>query len=173
MSLTVNVPLRIPADVGVKVTLIVHCPPGARLLPQLLVCAKSPLATMPDRLNAASPTLLRVSDCCALVVFTIWAANASEAGERLAIGATPVPLRETVGAAPGALLVTVSVPFRLPRAVGVNPMLIVQLLPALSVLPQLLAWLKSPVTLMLLITSVAVPGLLKVTVCAALETPTA
>ena len=67
------------------------------------------------------------------------------------------------------LLLKVSEPVRLPVAVGVKVMVTVQLFPASSPLPQLLVWLKSPVTLMLLIESVAVPVLLKVTLCPALE----
>ena len=42
LSVTVNVALRDPAAVGVKVTLIVQFPPAATLDPQLLVCPKSP-----------------------------------------------------------------------------------------------------------------------------------
>jgi len=42
LSVTVNVALRDPVTVGVKVTLIVQFPPAATLDPQLLVCPKSP-----------------------------------------------------------------------------------------------------------------------------------
>src|SRR5713101_6587422 len=42
-SVTVNVPLRLPVAVGVKVTLIVEFAPAATDAPQLLVWAKSPL----------------------------------------------------------------------------------------------------------------------------------
>ena len=47
MSVTVNVPLRAPVAVGVKVTLIVQFAPAATLEPQLLVCAKSPRLVPP------------------------------------------------------------------------------------------------------------------------------
>src|SRR5256712_43561 len=43
LSVAVNVALRVPAAVGVKVTSIEQLAPAARLTPQLLVCAKSPL----------------------------------------------------------------------------------------------------------------------------------
>ena len=43
LSATVNVPLRVPVAVGVKVTLIVQFAPAATEAPQLLVWAKSPL----------------------------------------------------------------------------------------------------------------------------------
>jgi len=42
LSVTVNVPLRVPVAVGVKVTLIVQFAPAATDVPQLLVCAKLP-----------------------------------------------------------------------------------------------------------------------------------
>lgn len=41
-SLIVTLADRLPAAVGVNVTLIVQLPPGAMLVPQLLVRAKSP-----------------------------------------------------------------------------------------------------------------------------------
>src|SRR5438874_746877 len=43
LSVTVSVPLRDPVAVGVNVTSIEQLAPAARLVPQLLVCAKSPL----------------------------------------------------------------------------------------------------------------------------------
>ena len=43
MSVTVNVALLVPIAVGVNVTSIEQLAPAARLVPQLLVCAKSPL----------------------------------------------------------------------------------------------------------------------------------
>src|SRR5215471_11279542 len=39
LSLTVRVPVRVPAVVGVKVTEIVQLPPAATWLPQVFVCA--------------------------------------------------------------------------------------------------------------------------------------
>ena len=46
LSVSVSVPLRGPAAVGLKVTRMVQLAPPARLVPQLLVWAKSPLAVM-------------------------------------------------------------------------------------------------------------------------------
>ena len=43
LSVMVTVALRVPAAVGLKVTLIVQLPPTPRLEPQPLVWAKSPL----------------------------------------------------------------------------------------------------------------------------------
>jgi len=44
VSLTVITPGMLPVVEGMNVTLIVHVAPALRLLPQLLVCAKSPEA---------------------------------------------------------------------------------------------------------------------------------
>ena len=44
LSVMVSVPLRVPLAVGVNVILTVQVVLGARLVPQLLVCPKSPLA---------------------------------------------------------------------------------------------------------------------------------
>jgi hypothetical protein len=61
LSVTLNVPLRVPVAVGVKVTLIVHVPFTASVLPQLLVCAKSPLAAMLLMFSAAVPLFVNVT----------------------------------------------------------------------------------------------------------------
>ena len=79
----------------------------------------------------------------------------------------PIPERATGETV--LLLLKVNDPVRLLVAVGVKVTVTVQLLPASSPLPQLLVSLKSPLTLMLLIVSVAVPVLLKVTLCEELE----
>lgn len=44
LSVIVNEPLRVPLAVGVNVTFTVQLELAATLAPQLLVCAKSPLA---------------------------------------------------------------------------------------------------------------------------------
>ena len=44
LSVMVNVPLRVPPPVGINVRLIVQLELAATLEPQVLVCAKSPLA---------------------------------------------------------------------------------------------------------------------------------
>lgn len=95
-------------------------------------------------------------------------ANASEEGDGVAMEATPVPERLTVGAVLEALLLRVSVPLRVPRAEGVKETLIVQLPPEASVVPQLLVCAKSPTTLKLDMEREAVPELLSVIACAAL-----
>jgi hypothetical protein len=46
LSVTVNVPPSVPAAVGAKVTEIVQLPAALTELPQLLVCAKSPVTAI-------------------------------------------------------------------------------------------------------------------------------
>src|SRR5215471_21655096 len=63
----------------------------------------------------------------------------------------------------------VSVPVRLPVTVGVKVTMIAQLLPAARVAPQLLVWLKSPVTEMPLMLRGAPPVFVNVTCEARLD----
>jgi hypothetical protein len=94
---------------------------------------------------------------------TACAGKVKEVGERLATGAVPVPVRLTVCVAGLALSVMVKEPLREPLAVGVKATLRVQLALAARLEPQVLAWEKSPLTVMLVMLSVALPVLLSVT----------
>jgi hypothetical protein len=132
---------------------------------------------MLERLKAAPPPLVRVAVSVPLLVLTDWLPNGRLAGERLTVAAAvPVPERLTVCGLPAELSATLSNAVRLPLAAGVKVMLNVQLDPAGSELPQLLAWAKSPglapviVTLEML--TAAVPALSKVAVPAPLVVPT-
>src|SRR5437667_426111 len=70
LSVMVIAPVRVPVAVGVKVTLMAQLAPAATDVPQVLVCMKSPLATMLVTLSAAVPVLVSVTVCTALVVLT-------------------------------------------------------------------------------------------------------
>jgi hypothetical protein len=84
----------------------------------------------------------------------------------------PVPLRLAVCGLPAASSLTLSVPLRVPVAVGLKVTVIGQLAPAASVLGQVLVWAKSPLAVIDVIVSGPVPVLLSVTVCGALVVPT-
>jgi len=75
---------RVPAAVGVKVTVIVHEAPAASVDPQVVVRAKSPalvpVMLVPLMVNEADPVLVRVTVRGALVVPTAWAAKTSVEG---------------------------------------------------------------------------------------------
>ena len=79
----------------------------------------------------------------------------------------PVPERLTDWGLPAALSVMARAAERLPAAEGVKVMLMVQLAPAASELPQLLVWAKSPElapkTAMLEMLRAELPELLRVT----------
>lgn len=127
---------------------------------------------MLEIVRPASPLLVKVTVFAVLVVFTIWAANVSDVGERFTIGAIPVPLKLAVGWAPVVLLFKISEPAREPRAAGVKITLTVQLLPAANGVPQLFVWEKSPDITKLPIERAVLPLLLNVMACAELEVPT-
>jgi hypothetical protein len=76
----------------------------------------------------------------------------------------PVPLSVAVWGLSPALSITVSVPVRLPVAVGVKVTLIVQLDPAATEPAQVLVWAKSPEALMRSGVRAPLPGLFRVMV---------
>ena len=79
----------------------------------------------------------------------------------------PVPERLTDWGLPAALSVMARAAARLPTAEGVKVMLMVQLAPAATEMPQLLVWAKSlalaPKTAMLVTVSAELPELVRVT----------
>jgi hypothetical protein len=95
-SAMVTAAIRVPVAVGVNVTLIVQFPlfEGTEL-PQVLVCAKSPLFVpvkpMLVMFNAAFPVSVSVIVCDELVVFKFWLANVSVEPERLTTGKVRYP----------------------------------------------------------------------------------
>jgi hypothetical protein len=71
--------------VGVNVTLIAQLVPADSLVPQLLVCAKSPNTVTPPIEMMSLPVLLNVSDWSALAVFSIWLEKTRLETEKLAV----------------------------------------------------------------------------------------
>jgi hypothetical protein len=84
----------------------------------------------------------------------------------------PVPVRLRVWGVLEALSLIVTVPVRLPVAVGLKVTLMVQLPPAATELPQLSVSAKSPLTAMLVMAKLMVPALVRVEDRAALVVPT-
>ena len=91
-SVSVSVPVRVPAPVGVKVTLMVQLTPAARLLPQLLLWEKSPLAVMELMLMELAVSLVAVTVCGALLVPTFCEANVRLVGVVDSAGCAPLTL---------------------------------------------------------------------------------
>ena len=82
--------------------------------------------------------------------------------------AVPVPLRLTVCGLEVSPSVMVKVPVRLATEPGVKVTLMIQLAPALRLVPQVLVSAKLLLAAMLVMVSAVVPMLLRVTVCAGL-----
>ena len=89
-------------------------------------------------LNTAFPVLLKITLSATLIVPTFWLPNVRLVGERLAVAATPVPVRLTICGLPAALSEMLTDAVRVPAAVGVNLTLIMQLLFVATELPQVL-----------------------------------
>src|SRR2546423_1525863 len=91
-SVSVSVPLRVPAAVGVKVTFTVQLTPAPRLVPQVLVCEKSPLAALEVKLTGLAVSLVTVTAWGALLLPTFCAANDRLLGETASAGCAAVTL---------------------------------------------------------------------------------
>ena len=173
LSVMVKEPVLPPAAVGVKVTLMAQFAPAAKLVPQELVCAKSPAVTMLVIVKAAVPVLVNVTGCAALVVPKAWLEKVRLRADKLATGAgRPSPARPIVCGLPTALSVRVTEPYRLPGAVGVKVTDIVHAIPGATLGPQVLVWAKSPLAAMVVMFKAALPVFVRVTVWGALVLPT-
>ena len=164
MSLRVSVADSAPFRLGLKVTLIVQLALAASALEQLFVWGKSlafaPPTLIPEMPSGPGPLFESVTACAVVVVPTATLPKPRVEGAAVAVGETPVPVREAVCGLPAALSVTVRKPARAPPAVGVNVTLIVQVAPAaiaFGAIGQLFAWAKSPLVVTELMTSGPVP----------------
>jgi len=196
----VKVPVLVPAAPGLKVTDMVQSAPASKVVPQVLVWEKSPLVVMLETGTGASPGLVSVTVWALLLVPTICTEKKSEEednfatgvmgvaavlGDELAgvVGGTtgrrgptlitePVPLSAIMCGLPVALSKMLRVPVLVPGARGLKVTARAQIAPALTVVPQVLVWEKSPLTVMLEIASEALPALPSMTVRALLLVPT-
>jgi hypothetical protein len=175
LSATLSVPVRVPVAVGLNTTLMVHFALAARLDEQVVAeMLKSPVVDGEIPVKATACLLVNVNVFAGLDTPTFSVGNDALAGVSVAC-TVPVPDNATVCGLLGELSVIVSVPVRVPTAVGVKVTSILQFFPAASVAPQGLVdvvWPKSPLVVMLLIFSVEVPVLVKVTAFLAPVAPT-
>ena len=89
-------PLREPVAEGENVTLIVQFALVARELPQVLVCAKSPLVKILSRYNVAVPVFESVIVFTAPVVPRFSSPQLNEVGDKLAAAPLlPIPTSNT------------------------------------------------------------------------------
>lgn len=186
LCVIVRLALRAPVADGVNASLIVHeldtatLPPTEQVPPAEIwnsaACAPPSVSVLIT--SGAVPVLLTVTVWSAEVVATVWL-KLSVVGDTpiTGVSATPVPDRLVVLCPPAALCVTIRLALRAPAAEGVNPTLMVQLLPAATVplaaqVPPLIVN-----SVPLLIDNVprvngALPVLESVTVCAEPAVPT-
>ena len=142
LSVIVRLPLRAPSAVGVKVTEIVQLFPAARPDPQLLLWAKSPSAVMVEIVKGMDPVFDRVMAFAELVVPMLWPSKVKLEGERVIVGASPVPFNATTCGLDARLSVRDSVPVMLPPMTGANETCTVQWPPLMMGDEQSLVWLK-------------------------------
>jgi hypothetical protein len=121
--------------VGWKLTLIVQLTLGAMEGRQLLLCVQSVEITKLVMFSATGLVFVTVTGWEALVAPTSWLLKVRLPGETVGADTIAVPVSPTVWGLPVALSVIVTVPLRLPVAVGVKVTSIVQLVPGATVPP--------------------------------------
>ena len=163
-SLTCRVPVWTPIFVGTNTTLKVHFALAARLEPQVVpVMLKLPVVAAEIPVRDTFCLLVKVKVLAALCAPIFVLGKLALVGVKVA-AAVPVPESDADCGLPTALSLTLSEPVREPSALGVKVRLILQFLPWASVAPQVVELTaKSPVVVMLLMVSVAAPGLERVT----------
>src|SRR5437870_2969682 len=183
-SVMVTVAVRALAAVGVNVRLRRQLAPATTVAPFVQVVpaamAKSPgfepARAMLVMLRVAVPLLVRVTVCAGLVVLRRRVAEDRSEGEKVTDGTIRVPASDTDCGLPGASSVMVTVAVRALASVGVNvrltrqPVFPYTTLFRSQVVPAAMA--KSPgfkpARTMLVMLRVAVPLLVRVTVCTGL-----
>jgi hypothetical protein len=90
----VNVPVRVPICVGVKVTLIKQVFPTSTVVQGFVLAAtaKSPVAVMPPNVSVAVPVFVTVMVFAGDVAPTTTVVHVSEVGERPTPGPPPLPV---------------------------------------------------------------------------------
>ena len=142
LSDTERVPVRAPVAPGRNVTLMVQLAPAAKVVPQVVVSAKSeafvPAIETPLMVMVPLPVFRSVTVLALLVTFTGWIPNGTVVGVRLATGLVPVPVKLTCCGLVGSESAIRRVAVLLPLAVGVKVTLMLQLVPTANVVAQVL-----------------------------------
>jgi hypothetical protein len=149
-ELIVTVPLALPVDSGVNVTLKVALWPPASVAGVMIPLRLNPVPLMPtcEIVTLEPPALVTVSDRD-LLLPTVTLPRLRLVGfDPNAPGATPVPVSGMVRVELEAFEVTVRLPLTIPADAGVNLTLKVALCPAVSVAGVVIPLKLSPVPLM-------------------------
>lgn len=171
-----KLPVCVPEEFGAKATLMVQLVPDvAREVQVLPVTTNGPVIDGLAKVTVAPPVSVTVTVFELLVLPTLTLPKLRLVGETLTVAEpevdeAPVPERGIDCGLFVALSEIVTVPVRVPVAVGVKLTLMVQFAPAATVLPQVPVppKAKSPLIVRLLMVSEALPVLVRVTVLAAL-----
>ena len=156
LSVMVRLPVLVPSVVGVNVTEIVQLDPDASVFGErgqvVDDSAKSPEVEIAEIVSGVDWPFFRVIFVGLLVLPGCCPENVTLPGVTLT-GSTPVPDKATDCGLFDALWVTVSVPLRVPAAIGANAMDTVQVVFAASVFGArghvVVVTVKSPVAAML------------------------
>jgi hypothetical protein len=182
LSTKLNVAARIPSAWGLNSTFTVHVAAAASVAPQLFDEITKSAGFVPTMVielidSAVVPVFFTVTDLDAESEKSRRIPKLIETGESWAVGKiTPVPLSATLWGLFAALSATLNLALLAPFTLGVNVTLIAQFALTASDVPQLLVCVKSagfvPVKVIPLIVNDAVPVFVRMTICAALATPT-
>jgi hypothetical protein len=137
LSLMLTLPLRVPVVLGLKVTLMLQLAPAARVAPQVVVSAKSPLTAILLMVKLDPPVFVRVEDWAALLVPTVVAGKEREVGER-PTAAAPTPVPDRLALCVPALSVTFKLAAKEAALAGVKVTLMVHVAPPARLEPQVL-----------------------------------
>ena len=122
-------------------------------VPQVLAEMENSLALVPEKTYelteiATAPVFLIVNTCAAEAAFRFVAGKVRLVGEKAMVACeAPVPLNETDCGEPAAESVATSLAVAAPAAVGLKTMEIVQLAPAASDVPHVLAEIENSLAL--------------------------
>jgi len=185
LSATDSVAFNAPAAAGLNSTETVQLAPAASDVPQVVADLRKEVGFVPvtvseESVTAPVPVFLTVTTWAAVVKPSVVEAKVNVVGESETVkvgAAAPVPESATVCGVPVALSATDSVAFNAPAAAGLNSTETVQLAPAASDVPQVVADLRNEVGLVPVMVSeesvtAPVPVFLTVTTCAAVVDPT-
>src|SRR5947209_12601048 len=100
LSVIESAPVLVPAAVGVNITEMVQEAAGANVMPQVLVCLKSPLMATFEMVRAELPAFDTVTVFAALATFCGWLPKSIEVADRSAVDNGPTISRSSTDEVP-------------------------------------------------------------------------
>jgi hypothetical protein len=123
---TVTVPLSVPVVFGANTMLMIALCPGLRVAPLMplvtLYAAEDPVMLTPETVTLDVPLFVSVTGNVVLwPTVSLPKLKLDTDDTKLLLEVVPVPLKGTVTSAVPELFLSVSVPVKVPDAVGLNP----------------------------------------------------